>query len=93
MGVRLGLAGGVMGVFWGLHELEPQGSYVQFRRFSAGSGLPNLREPRPDPNSNPNGVADPNTYICSTPRRQRRRQQPRQPRRLPQHRRLVSANT
>ena len=33
---------------------------MQFTPFSAGSGLPNLREPRPDPNSNPNGVADPN---------------------------------
>jgi hypothetical protein len=27
-----------------LHELEPQGSYVWVRPFSAGSGLPNLRE-------------------------------------------------
>src|SRR6266568_5141497 len=26
----------------GLHKLEPQGSYVRFRPFSAGSGLPNL---------------------------------------------------
>ena len=39
-----------------MHELEPQGSHVRFRPFSAGSGLPNLCEPRPDPNSNPNGV-------------------------------------
>jgi hypothetical protein len=29
----------------GLHELEPQGSHVRFRPFSAGSGLPNLCEP------------------------------------------------
>ena len=29
-----------------LHELEPQGSHVRFRHFSAGSGLPNLGEPR-----------------------------------------------
>jgi hypothetical protein len=27
-----------------LHELEPQGSYVWVRPFSAGSGLPNLRD-------------------------------------------------
>jgi hypothetical protein len=43
---------------------------MRFGCFSAGSGLPNLCEPRPDPNSNPNGVADPNTYIviayCNT---------------------------
>jgi hypothetical protein len=29
-----------------LHELEPKGSYVRFRPFSTGSGLPNLGEPR-----------------------------------------------
>jgi hypothetical protein len=27
-----------------LHELEPEGSHVRFRPFSAGSGLPNLCE-------------------------------------------------
>jgi hypothetical protein len=38
---------------------------MRFGCFSAGSGLPNLCEPRPDPNFNPNGVANPNPYIVN----------------------------
>jgi hypothetical protein len=54
-----------------MHHLEPQGSHVRFRPFSAGSGLPNVRGPgscaygHPDTNTDRDGVADPNTYIVN----------------------------
>jgi hypothetical protein len=56
-----------------LHELEPQGSHVRFRPFSAGSGLPNLREPHTyadchrdaDCNDHFNAYADANTNAAA----------------------------
>ena len=53
----------------GLPELEPQGSYVRFRLFSAGSGLPNLREPLTCANChrNTNTEGDPDSEAASEP--------------------------
>jgi hypothetical protein len=50
-----------------LHELEPQGSHVRFRPFSAGSGLPNLRErlSYADCNFNCNTEGDPDSEAAS----------------------------
>jgi hypothetical protein len=57
-----------------MHELEPQGSHVRFRPFSAGSGLPNVRGPgscaygHPDTNCDHYTDADFVSAIANTDR-------------------------
>ena len=50
-----------------MHELEPQGSHVRFRPFSAGSGLPNVCGRGICAYAHPDANCDPNSYWNNNP--------------------------